>query len=65
MELIISDPKLLVSFTKQQRPRAASQAAKVRRVRIKNKEFINIANDRIIIKIVASKNISTIKKWDR
>lgn len=51
-----------MSFTRQDRPSAASQAAKVRRVRMMDRLLIDNVREKIRIKIPASRNRRIIRK---
>lgn len=64
-DLIISLPKEWVNFTKQDRPKAASHAANVRRDRIRNRDLVVRNRARVRIRIIVSRNRRSIKKWLR
>lgn len=61
---IWSEPKACVSFTRQESPRAASQAAKVNKVRMMERLLMDNVREKIKMKIAASRKSRIIRKWD-
>lgn len=61
----MSVPNVWVSFTRQERPSAASHAAKVRSERIRNRDFVVMNRARVRIKMIVSRNRRSIRKWFR
>jgi hypothetical protein len=63
--LIESEPNAWVSFTRQDRPSAASHAAKVRRVGIINRDLVRVNRASARVRMPASRNKRIIKKCCR